>query len=292
MKEAHISDTTLDAARAREIAGMTGSVELEIDELDCSAAKELAKFRGEELFFMGDFPQMDECAAKELLKLGPNVLRIENLFAWSHAKAIEDKTLLALARYVHEILNLQGFPCLNQVSAQALTEFRGWQLLVYQKVLDLETARCLSLAEPDLLSVSVEQMDKEVARELSCSRARDDLQIVVNSGIDASVASELAQYQGGCLWITWQGNDQLDEETARALASVAGALRLEIEEIDQEVAKALASHTGVLDLGCLESLDATVARILAHATAEISELGQLSQRSKKIWKAAQAEKEQ
>ncbi len=78
MKEAHISDTTLDAVRAREIAGMTGSVELEIYTLGCPAAKELAKFRGEELFFMNDFPQMSECAAKELLKLGPNVCFIEN----------------------------------------------------------------------------------------------------------------------------------------------------------------------------------------------------------------------
>lgn len=271
---------------------MSGSVELGIRELDYAAARELAKFQGEQLFFMSELPRMAERAAQELLKLDSDVLRIDTLFAQFHAGMLEAQTILALGESVVEILNLEGLSCLNQVSAQVLSEYRGCQLLVYPESLDTQTASCLALAEPDLLCVSVKRMDVGVARVLSRSRARDDLQIVVQEGIDAAVASELAEYRGGRLWIGWDPEGQPDATTARALAGVAGTLRLEIQSIDPELARALATHTGVLDLDCLESLDVASAQELAKAQCSALILDGLSRRSKKIWKAATAEEQQ
>jgi hypothetical protein len=265
------SGSTLDECTARELAGKQGVLALDVVSLDGSAAETLADFQGEQVRFDNALPKMDEKSAQLILKLGnANRLSIAWLRAQDHLPNLTRPTFLALSRYA-DAVDLTGFGDLDTKEAEILSQFHGAQLLVYASVLSVNVAKQLAMAKTDLLMVSVKQMHLPVAAALSASKARDELQITVETDtIDSESAEALSRYRGNTLWVAVNGPPSAN--TMRQLARFAGHLVVGLPGITPDVAKILAQSNGTLELLFDEKPDADVSRILSGSSREITNL--------------------
>jgi hypothetical protein len=196
---------------------------------------------------------LDAATARELVKFKGQNLYLNGL------TALDADTAKALAVRTVASLYLNGLPTLDVATAQALAGFKGGGLYLNGLTrLDVATAKALAERTGGALYLNgLARLDVATAKTLAEFKGRK-LELNRLTTLDAATGKALAEFKGD--WLSLNGLTTLDAATAKTLAALDkwdGDLSsiVAIESPDSvEIAAALATRKGPLRLPNLKKI--------------------------------------
>ncbi len=220
--------------------------------LDAATARELVKFKGQNLYLNG-LTTLDADTAKALA-----VRTVASLYL-NGLTTLDVATAQALAGFKGGGLYLNGLTTLDVATAQALAGFEGGGLYLNGLTrLDVATANALAEFKGRKL-----ELNRPTTLDAATAKALTEFKGVWLSlngltRLDADIAKTLAEFKGS--WLSLNGLTTLDAATAKTLAALDkwdGDLSsiVAIESPDSvEIAAALAKRKGPLRLPNLKKI--------------------------------------